>query len=119
MSRKSLTLIEILVSTIILALVLAGMANLFVSGKRWLLHSRSRMAGAELGKLFVEPLQMDVRQDTWNTTSCVGTGNTSNCPNTNQTLDNMQYNATYSITDVNGTNLRRAQVTINWTEPSP
>ncbi len=106
---------EILVSVIILALVIAGMANLFVSGKRWLLHSRSRMAGAELGKLFVEPLQAQVRQDKWNT-SCVGVNN---CSSSNRTLDNIVYNANYTTSDVNGTNLRRAQVTINWTETPP
>lgn len=121
MHKKALTLIEILVSVVILALVITGMANLFVSGKRWLLHSRSRMTGAELGKLFVEPLQMDVRQDTWNT-SCVA--NTSNCPpasvNTTQTLDKINYTATYNSSNVTGVpTLRRVQVTINWTEPSP
>lgn len=59
------SLIEILISILILALIMTGLVSLFISGKRWILHTRSRMAAGELGKYFLEPLQMEVRQDTW------------------------------------------------------
>ena len=50
-----------LIATIILALVLIGIVNVFISSKRWILHSRERMSAVELGKLFLAPLQQDVR----------------------------------------------------------
>lgn len=116
MDRKALTLIEIVVSVLILALMTAGMASLFISGKRWVLHSRSSIAAAELSKYFLEPLQMQVNQSTWNT-SCVGANI---CTSSTQTVDNINYTATYNSSNVTGVpTLRRVQVTINWTEPSP
>lgn len=119
MERKALTLIELLVSVLILALMAAGMGSLFFSGKKWVLHSRASMAGGELGKYFLDPLQMEVNQSTWDT-SCVGANI---CPpasvNPTQTLDNINYNATYNSSPVTGTTLRRVRVTINWTERAP
>ena len=115
-----MTLIEILVSVFILALIATGIGSLFISGERWALHSRSSMAGGELGKHFLDPLQMQVRQDTWNNAAvnCLGTGN---CPN--QTLGiaeglGRNYTAVYSVS--NNTpiaNLNRVVVNITWTEP--
>jgi Tfp pilus assembly protein PilV len=66
-NKKALTLFEILVSVIILALVITGLANVFVAGKRYIRHSRMRMGGGEIGKQFLDPLQSYVRQDTWGT----------------------------------------------------
>lgn len=131
------TLIEITVSTILIALMLIGLVNLFVGGKRYILHSRSRMAGGELGRVFLEPLQMQVRQDTWNqTTNGLSTG-TRNCqadadpplpncpPEGERTLYGMRYDAEYNISDdstggpLQNTDLRRVVLTISWTEPQP
>ena len=65
MNKKGLSLVEILVSLVIMGLVMVGLVNIFISGKRWTLHSRSRITAGELGRYFLDPLQMDVRQDTW------------------------------------------------------
>ena len=78
MSRKGLTLLEIIVATAILALVIAGLANIFIAGKRYILHSRTKMTGGELGRYFLDEMQMQVREDTWSS-SCLGQGGAS-CP---------------------------------------
>jgi prepilin-type N-terminal cleavage/methylation domain-containing protein len=65
--NKGLTLVEIIVAMVLLAGVMAGLTNVFVSGSRYVLHSRSRLSSMELGKFFLDPLQNEVRQDTWNT----------------------------------------------------
>lgn len=116
MNKKALTLLEIIVAVTILAITLAGLVNLFISGKRWILHSRSRMAGGELGKYFLDPLQMDVKQDEWSN-RCLGSGGTLNCPLT-QNLDNIQYSPTYNISNVEGTGnlIHRVTVDIAWDE---
>lgn len=116
MHKKALTLLEILISTLILAITIAGLANLYISGQKWLLHARSRMTGVELGKYFLEPLQMDVRQDTWNT-NCLGAGN---CPNQTISISegpnvSRNYTASYNVS-LNSpiANLTKVKVNITW-----
>lgn len=142
LNRKGFTLLEVLVSAIILALVMAGMVNVFIVGKRLIAHSRSRMSGGELGKLFLAPLQGGVRADTWGTAGnplqlttpapnvvryCDGVGGhtqQTGCPVlADRTLDNIVYSAEYNITNVTARtepdNIRRVVATISWNEPTP
>ena len=141
--RRSFTLLEVLVATIILALILVGTANVFILGKKWILHSRARMSGGEIGKLFLVPLQAGVRADTWGAAGNalqLTTGNAGGLrycdsvgghdqqpgcsPAANRTLDNITYNATYNITNVTSRpvppdqNIRRVLATISWNEPT-
>lgn len=80
------------------------------------------MAGGELGKVFLDPLHMDVRQDQWEAgNNCLGLlPNTSACPSS-QTIGDITYNAVYNITSVAETNnsLRRVKVDIKWNETLP
>ncbi len=112
LNRKALTLLEILISVIILALVVTGLANVFVAGKRYIQHNRSRMTGGELGKYFLDPLQTDVNASTWSTNR-LGTHTASPV---NVTLDR-QYTGTYTITNNSpATNINKVKVNITWTE---
>ncbi len=116
MQKKGLTLLEIIISTAIFALVILGLSNIFVASKRYILHSRARMAGAELGKYFLDPLQMNVRQDTWDQAGnnlSVGTYSAS------QLVNNINYNSTYLVSNVTGTTIRRAVLNLTWNETSP
>lgn len=112
MKEDGVTLLEILVAAIIMALVMAGIANIFIAGKKHIFHSRFRMTGSELGRLFVDPLAMDVRQDKWDQ-NCLSAG--LGCPG-GDSVDNMQYTTAYAISDVAGTDLKKAKVTITWDE---
>ncbi len=145
---RAFTLIESMIAAFLIAITFMGMGILFVGGKRYMLHSRSRMGGGELGKVFLDPLQMQVRQDTWDTANNAlqlpagGTaqrwcdndpGHTQQpstpqgpCPPANErTLFGMPYNAEYNISDDRGggvlqnTDLRRVELTVRWTEPQP
>ena len=124
MNKKGLSLIEILVSMIIMGLVVSGLVGIFISGKRYILHSRSRITGGELGRYFLDPLQMQVRQDTWST-SCLSTGGDPVICLPDQTMGiadglDRDYAATYRVDpDQPILNLSRVVVTINWTEPAP
>lgn len=110
-NNKALTLFEILVSVIILALVITGLANVFVAGKRYIKHSRSRMAGGELGKKFLDPLQSYVREDTWNT-NLLGTDSIGR---TEPAQDG--YTPTYDTSaHPSEDNIRKVKVTIAWPE---
>ena len=135
-SKRSTTLFEVIVSTVIFSLVMAGMVSVFVASKRHVMHLRNRMSGSEIGKLFLDPLQLAVRQDNWDTASnglrLVGTnyitycdsvgGHPQNpaCPSvaSQRKVDNIDYTAQYELAGVAGTDLRKVKVQVFWTEPS-
>lgn len=130
-SKKGFTLLEIIVATLILALVMTGLANIFLAAKRHLTHTRSKIQAAELGRLFLAPLQMGVRQDTWADTNnalkagvryCdddAGHTQQPGCPTqAERTLDGIIYEAKYTINRDNPiTNANKIKVDITWTEP--
>ena len=112
-----MSLTELLVAAVILALAMAGVANIFIAGKRYVLHSRSRMAGGEIGKAFLEPLQMQVDQSNWGT-NCLGACNCSGLQ-VSKTIGNITYTPQYTVTPVNTlepNGLKRVQVTVTWNE---
>jgi len=138
MNKKGLTLIEILVSLVILLLVVASLASVFVAGKMQIAHTRSRLTGTELGKYFLDPFQMYVRQDSWDDQI----NNKLYTPSTPSPYSNSWTDAIgltiadsiggrmtfapiiYTVSRVldasnSDTGLRRVVVTINWTESPP
>ena len=112
---------------------MGGLANLFVATKRLILHASSRMVVGELGKYFLDRLQMHVRQDTWDTASnyikigeykssdaipCSGYGSYTNVAWLNEpSLDGITYYPTQRVENKDG--LRKVRLTICWQEPSP
>jgi len=124
MKKKGLTLLEIIVAAMIMALVMAGIANIFVAAKRHIFHTRFRMTGSELGHWYLDPLAEQVRQDKWGS-NCLSS-NPTDClkEKVSQSLDNKDYNPKYEIEDavkVIGTPLplskvRKVKVKIEWKE---
>ncbi|MFH0855043.1 MAG: prepilin-type N-terminal cleavage/methylation domain-containing protein [Candidatus Omnitrophota bacterium] len=121
MNKKALSLLEIIISMVILAMVIAGVASVFVAGKRFILHNRSRMAGSELGKVFLDPLQAYIRQDTWAGSNCFNTNNASNpasmasCPSVpvTYTIGFLTYTPQYYISNIN-TNIKKVKMVVSW-----
>jgi Tfp pilus assembly protein PilV len=124
MKRKGLSLLEIVVSTTLLALVTTGLANLFVAGKRYIAHTRSRMAGGELGKYFLDPLQMYVKQTDWNNTKndYVSDSPLHKCTDERgkQVILDRPYNSSYTVSVLpnfaNDSAARKVKVDITWQE---
>ncbi|MDI6606205.1 MAG: hypothetical protein QME65_03570, partial [Candidatus Omnitrophota bacterium] len=69
MKKKGLSLFEILVATIILALIITGLVNIFVSVKRFTLNSQLRMSGGEIGRYQLSRFSDAVRQDQWDSSA--------------------------------------------------
>lgn len=121
MSKDGLTLLEILIATLLFALVVTGLAHIFLAGKRHIRHGRSRITASEFNKYVLDVLPMQVRQDEW-ATNCLGQG--INCATTvDQTWTNEADNIIYSTTTissaVSGTELRKVVTRVNWSEPTP
>jgi len=117
MVKKGFTLVEIIVATFILSILTLGLISVFLSSKRLTHYSRSRVTAGELSKLFLEPLQLEVRQDTWGTAGNKLYQNWTS----NYTVDK-NYNVTYNITygGVGDTapfnNLKRVKAIITWND---
>lgn len=127
MKKKSgFTLIEIVVSSVILSLVLAGLASTFITGITYSRHSQLRMTGGELGRLFLDPFQMAVRQSDWDQGSNLfyipAADNSRQWPGQAETLNGIDYTPSYTVSRVNDANgndtgLRRLKAVVRWTEP--
>lgn len=121
LNKAGFTLVEIIVASVIFALTIAGLLSVFVAGSRHIIHTRERITSAELGKLFIDPLQMDVRQDTWDSNALGILA----IPAVSETINNTPFTATYAAADsstdtaLTGTDLRRVTTTITWDELSP
>jgi len=114
---RGFTLVEIVVASVVLSLVVVGMLSIFVAGSKHLIHTRERMTSAELGKFFLDPMQMSVRQDQWTVTNALLIAGPINLPSTPQMINNRQFSGTYRTDPVAGTDLRRVTATITWNEP--
>jgi len=69
MGKGGFTILEVFVATCLIALVMVGLANIFLAGKNLILHSREKAAAAELAKFLLEPLYFEVNQTNWNEVS--------------------------------------------------
>jgi hypothetical protein len=113
---------EILVSALLIALVLTGLSNIFLVGKKYVNLGRGKASAMELGKSFLDPLQMFVSQQERSLGAQNGWGQVNNCltnpPNGcpgSQTVNNTLFTPNYNIGAIAGfPNLRRVQLTINW-----
>ena len=113
-----LSLVEVLVSMMIFALIAGGLSNLFVSTRAITLFHRHRIVAAELGRYFLDPLQMQVRQDQWGS-NCLSTpGTNTNCNTAAVSIDGTDYTPEYVKSQIAGTEIRRLRLTIRWSEPS-
>jgi len=123
MRKKAVTILEVIVALVIVAIVIGGLVNVFISSQRWLIHARIRMQGGELGKRYLDPLQMEVRKDQWTAgVSCLTGDGSTNC-NT-ATWDDaagITYTPAFVINPVGAVDadhplghLRRVRLTLDW-----
>ena len=129
MQKKGVTLVEILIAAFIFAVTVVGLTNIFISGKRWVMHANARVTNIEaLGKNTLEDLQQQVVQSDWNLTTnnynpsnSLTTG-TRIVPVTNPFLNNVNATVSYTVSlppAISTTQMRKVKLTINWTEISP
>lgn len=124
MRKKGVTLVEIMVSTILVVLIVAGMAHVFVTARRYAALNRSRMQAMEFNKQILDGFAQSVRQDTWTDLTNPLGRNIENQPNATTTYNAIAYNSTFNVTaapPLYGSDkipaLRKVKLIINWTEP--
>jgi prepilin-type N-terminal cleavage/methylation domain-containing protein len=115
MRKKSgFSLVEIIVSAVVFSLVITGLISVFISGNKLVIHIRERMTSVQLGKLFLDPLQVYVRQDTWGSNDLSING--INKPGGSQIINNRTFTENHSVSTVAGTGLQRVTSTISWVQ---
>jgi hypothetical protein len=122
MNTKGVSLLENLIAVIILILILFGLIGIYVAGRKHIGHSRSLVAAAELGRYYLDPLQIQVRSDQW-AGNCLGTRNGTLCQADPlllpQNINGILYTPVYVVSDAPGsTTTRRVKLTVTWTEPN-
>jgi len=121
-NKSGFTLIEIIVACVVFALTIAGLLSVLVAGTKHIVHTRERITSAELGKLFIDPLQVDVRQDTWNANALSVSAIPVALPS--EVVNNRTFSATYTVKDSSsdptliGTDLRKVITIVTWNEPT-
>ncbi len=120
---RAVTLVEIIVALVILSLVMAGMANLFVSSRRWSGHAGSRLAGSGLAGHFLSLPGLAVSAESWET-NCIGSNN--GCDEQVYTLGGTDYTANYSVSLavtnaslVSIDSIHKLELRISWNDASP
>jgi Tfp pilus assembly protein PilV len=122
MNSKGVSLLENLIAVVILVFIILGLVGIFISGRQHIAHSRSLVAAAELGRYYLDPLQMQVRQDQW-AGNGLGARNGAFCQSDAallpQNINGILYTPTYVVSDAPGsTTIRRVKLTVTWTEPN-
>jgi Tfp pilus assembly protein PilV len=114
---SGISMLEIIISMMILALVLVGLINVFVVSRGYMAHGRSRISASQLATVFLDPLQNEVNQTSWNTSANLLNVTTVDRVGTAVPIDGVYYTPTYNVTDQSSdTALRRVTVNITWNE---
>ena len=117
------TLVEVIVSLLILLTTAAGIFASFTAAQNYVLRSKRRIAAVNFARQKLEELRPYVRQDTWtNSTSGV---NLLYAPETSSQpySESFSFSSTwsgllnYTVTNTINTASRMVSVTANWTEP--
>ncbi len=117
---------------LIYAIIMGGLANLIIGTRQHSLHQRFRITAGELGRYFLERLQMQVDQSTWDAAGNYLTeGEYKSSGNTCSGFDDYNVVAWLNEPVLNGITyypaqkvigkdgLHKVKLTICWQEPTP
>ncbi len=121
--KKFFTLVEVIVSSVIMAIVFGGMFSSFLVAREYIKHSNKRSILNYVARSIFDDLKSKVRQDTWGDVSgplyAVNTAWTKySLPNYN--IDGIAYGAAapddnfYQVRRVAGRDYRELQITLNY-----
>jgi len=110
---KGFTLLEIIVSLLILSLVIAGTMSAFTASRRYIKRAQHRLQATNIARGILEDLYREVRQDTWDT----GRLRNGYSETNTVTIDNITYTSNLTVSDVSGHQYRQVTVNVTWTEP--
>ena len=130
---RGFTLVEVIVSAVIVALTAAGIFASFIAAQNYVSRSRGRTGTSSSVRQQIETLKVEVNQTSWGaaatcnpdtnglalTASCNGGSGWTNWGNVTGTFGQAPYFGTrrYRVTELAPGGARSTEVQINWTEP--
>jgi type II secretory pathway pseudopilin PulG len=117
MHKKSFTLLEVLVSAIILVTTLAGLLATFVAVRKAVLRSGRRLTAFNVGRRVLEDLYKEVDGSSWDS----GRLNATYTENGTLSIppENIAYNWNYTVTNMSASGYDYRQVSVRVTYPEP
>jgi prepilin-type N-terminal cleavage/methylation domain-containing protein len=121
-NRQGLSLLEIIISLLILSLVMYGMTSLFVASKGLVYHSSSRVLSMDVAKYFFEDSGLAVSADNYTANQNCLYDDAACSGNSTVTYNGITYNITYhtdNVTNSSGSNttIRKVVINVTWDEP--
>lgn len=118
-TKKAVTLTEVIVGSVILALVFGGLLASFVGVRRYVRRANVRLVSANLARAALNNLYRAVREDEWNErASPLYPANHNNLSDAGVDLtnpiDNIQYTGNYQVTTRAGREYRQVRVNISY-----
>lgn len=114
MKKQGFTLVEIMVSLVILALLASGLFSVFVSSRYLVARTKRRLMATEIARLEIENKRAGIiRADCWYNASCAPVGSWYNCNSSNYgsfTVDCRMDNGP------GGADYRKMTVRVRWNE---
>jgi type II secretory pathway pseudopilin PulG len=112
--KKAITLVEIMVASILLAAVLAGLLASFVSVRKYVSRANTRLDAANLAGGSLAALSVDVRADQWNCTTTTYNLSDGNSNQITVPLDNSNYVSNYTVSGVTGHDFRQVVMNVSY-----
>lgn len=124
MKRRGFSLLEVVVSMLILSIVIPGVLGILVTASKHLIEARNRLQAAYQSQAVLEKLRWYVSEDP---NSPTGAGTVFSIGTTHSPTEiglgaypDMEgagsSNWSYVVTEITGTNCREVSATLNWEE---
>jgi type II secretory pathway pseudopilin PulG len=115
MARRAVSLLEILVSVLVLSLIMTGTLNVFISSRNRSAITTKQNIAAEAAKGLLDSLQMDVDQSRW-AAGCIGGGT---CPSSALTVGTLVITPSWDApVNIGGTEpVYKMRVTVTYLAP--
>ncbi len=117
-TKKGMTLLEIIISMLILSFVSIGIANVFIAAKKHISKNRNKIIAAELGRYYMDALKVNVTQSNWGQSgNDLNLGNTTFNNNMNPLMNYTIWRNVDNASDPLLNNaVRGVRLTISWNE---
>lgn len=113
--KKAVSLTEVIVGAVILALAFGGVLAAFVGARSYITYSNERIVAVNLGRRVLDDLYDQVSADTWNNATGLLNPGSSPVSQDNYTIGEQKYGPnSYVVTNVPGHDYRQVQVDISY-----
>ncbi len=119
--QSAFTIVEVLVSSVIFAIAAVGVFASIAAIRSPSMVSERKLTAAYYGRQILDDLRTKVDGRNWVSATSTWNGGSDLAVGTHSlgttTINGTAYTSAYVVTQVSGTNLWQADLTVNWTEP--